>query len=139
MSFLTDGSAHILPFTQVEDTVYWSAIVQDLSNYTLVTNPGELKTFTVPTGVAVRPIIRVGINNGSLHAQVISPNESAVAVPASEQGTNGEDFDGNFNAGGIIPGHLYTNTAAQLRIIGSAASAGFYAWTRGWIDSRGRL
>ncbi|HEY7246257.1 MAG TPA: hypothetical protein VH678_20480 [Xanthobacteraceae bacterium] len=139
-SFLTDGSAHIVAFKQVGDTFYWSAIVQDLNNYTLAVNPGELKTFTIPTGVPVRMISRWGTTNGSLHAHILSPNETAVAVPTSVIGTNGSDLDGTTEPT-LFTGTaaLYSNTIGQYLIVGQATSSGVYEWTRGWVDDRGRF
>jgi hypothetical protein len=137
-SFLTDGSAHILSFVQDGDTFYWGALVNDLSNVTVGTS-ATLTTLTVPTGVKVRPILRLGAT-AAIHLLVTSPDEPDVAAPNTVTGTNGLDFDGaTFTTAGPQAGLLYTNTSAQLRLRQMSSTAGLYGWTRGWIDDRGRF
>jgi hypothetical protein len=137
-AFLTDGSAHILAFTQDGDTFYWGALVQDMSNVA-ITGTASLVTLTVPTGVKVRVLARWGlINSGSAGVTVSSPDEPDVAVGSSTIAGNGQDIaNSTFPTAFIGSAPLYTNTSAQLRLRATASTA-TYEWTRGWIDDRGR-
>jgi hypothetical protein len=138
-SFLTDGSAHILAFTQVGDTFYWGAVITDVSNSGTDYSAGVLITLSVPLGVVTRPIFRTwAVPNNSFNFS--SPSESNVATPTT--GATNPGVDGNgVNYLGIyqVNGMLYTNTSSQIRIRTQTTSGlSLYIYTRGYIDDRGR-
>lgn len=139
-SFKTDGSSHILPFVQDEDTFYWGAVVLDLNGTVIGNSPGQLFALSVPPGVKVRPIMRANI--ASQQILITSPDQADV-LPSAVFGTAPGFNDGppaNINT--ATPPTLvalYTNTAQQIRARAVNAGSSLYLYTDGWVDSRGRL
>ena len=74
-SFLTDGSAHVTAFTQVEDTFYWGAVRSDVSTAALGTT-ATLYTMSAPLGVRTRLIARMAAPGG-IAIVITSPAEPA--------------------------------------------------------------
>jgi hypothetical protein len=142
-SFKTDGSAHIIAFTQVEDTFCWTTSVRDLgSNDASDYSAGTLITLTVPTGVQVRPLTIFASGNGSdIHTLVSSPSQGNQA-PANLNTAPGEDIDpANYSTWtSTLIKNIYTDTSARVYLRASASgSIAANAITHGWIDSRGRF
>ena len=134
-SFRTDASAHILPFLQVGDNFYWTSIFTDLNNGGTTSDTLALFTFTVPTGVTVRPLVQTYFSNyvGVINfASAANGNAPTWANTGIVQGLGQ-------NTGVTVPPVFYTNTSAQLWFAGSVtAASGIYFSTLGWVDDRGK-
>lgn len=132
----TDGAAAILAFTQVDDTFHFAAAITDVSLASMgVAN--ALYTLTAPTGVRVRPIIDVGTTAGNL--LLFNGDEAGYAPQGANIATApGWMVYGAFNMGAHIQ-DIYTNTSAQIRVRADASVRPLYIYTRGWIDTRGRM
>jgi hypothetical protein len=139
-SFKTDGSSHILAFTQDGDYFRWSAMVADFAD----TNPGTSavsKTLSgVPSGVSVLALLLISATTGSNDfVGYISDPAASDEVPVRATGFH--------NFGGVNTGEsagaqmtVRTNTSAQVRyrISASGASDAVRCVTLGWTDRRGR-
>lgn len=128
-SIRTDGSAHILAFSQNGDEFLWGAGKADIN--TTVGTASTLFALTVPTGLKVNALLRfVSSTNGAV---VSSPDEGTVAwnSPAGQQTT--------FGTGGAATVNVRTNTSGQVSIVASAAATPIFGATFGWVDTRGKL
>lgn len=135
-SFRTDGAAAILAFAQIDDTFYFSASITDVAT----TNMGAtnaLYALSVPTGVRVRPIFDIGSWNANL---LVFDGDDAGYPPG---GGNISNAPGFLLVGAVYSvarvSDVYTDVAARIRVTATSASAVLYIYTRGWIDTRGRL
>ncbi len=137
----TDGSAHILTFTQDGDRFRWKAAsVLDVNS----ANPGTsavTATLTVPTGVVVWADITFQISNqttGTIGALVTALDETDRAATSTERSYRTGGSTGVFTAQAML---VKTNTSAQIRyrLSASGASDTVLLYTFGWIDVRGRL
>jgi len=135
-SFRTDAAASILAFLQIEDTFHFAAAITDVATTNMGTS-NALYTVTVPTGVRVRPIFDIGTTSGALlifhgdEAGYAPVNGTIATVPGwFVQGSTTQAQRG---------GDIYTNTSAQIRVRADTAARQLYIYTRGWIDTRGRL
>lgn len=63
-SIKTDGSSHIIAFSQVGDWFYWAASKQDMTT-PLTNNTDTLITLSVPTGIRSVPFFRVFVETGT--------------------------------------------------------------------------
>ncbi|HMN71805.1 MAG TPA: DUF2793 domain-containing protein [Rhodoblastus sp.] len=135
-SFRTDAAANILAFLQIEDTFRFAASIADVAVTSMGTT-NALYTLTVPSGLRVRPIADIGLTAGAL--LVFNGDEAGYApVNANIATAPGWTVYG----AGNMSMHLldiYTNVSAQIRVRSDAISRGLYIYTRGWIDTRGRL
>ncbi len=143
-SFKTDGSAHILAFTQDGEDFRWSASVLDVNS----TNPGVLAvtaTLSVPTGVNVKwlgnAVLTISTTPSSLYlSDLAASNEAPMAQGAANAapGVSVGNRAGGSTAGGQF--EIRTNTSAQIRyrLTGSGADVVVGLITLGWIDRRGR-
>ena len=135
-SVRTDGAAAILAFTQIEDTFHFAASITDVSLASMGV-ASALYTLTAPTGVRVRPIIDVGTTAGNL--LLFNGDEAGYAPQGANIATApGWMVYGAFNMGAHIQ-DIYTNTSAQIRVRADATVRPLYIYTRGWIDTRGRM
>jgi hypothetical protein len=128
-SVMTDGSGHILVFSQNGDEFLWDTSFADVD----VTNLGTsavLYGLTVPTGVKVNAIISVN-TAGSNTIFLSSPDQSDQAASMTILTTQGIAV--------ASMGNLRTNTNAQIRARAQAASTYLLIDTNGWIDTRGRF
>src|SRR5205823_1441598 len=139
-SFKTDGTAHIVPFTQLGDEFLWRAAVNNASAATVGTSARTLVTVTVPTGVQVVAIITVemGSTTTSVGAVLTSPDQTDNASQSGQQDLwangAGQYASSRFN--------IRTGTGAQtaqIGIRGNAATIIYWINTLGWIDTRGRF
>ena len=142
-SFLTDGSAHIISFTQNGSYFAWGTAVLDVND----TNPGTsavLKTLaSVPTGVNVFARLNIKPTFASTGSAVLfvsdpATSDQAPSNTAAPLGTNGATSA----PAGAVPGgyqEVLTSTSAQIRyrLSASGASDVVRMATLGWIDSRG--
>ena len=132
----TDGAAALLAFTQIEDTFRFAASITDVSTANMGT-ANALYTLSVPAGVRVRPIADVGTTAGNL--LLFNGDEAGYAPQGANIATApGWAVYGAFNMATRVQ-DIYTNTSAQIRVRADATSRPLYIYTRGWIDTRGRL
>ena len=146
-SFKTDGSAHIITFSQDGDAFWWLTPVGDISSV----NPGTAAVTrtlaSVPTGVNVMACIMVGLVNagaGGSSSAYISGLDTNDMDPA---GTTPRIVDTpavQTAAGGVVGSgtriYVRTNTSAQVRsrLSFSDANVTLALTTLGWSDRRGR-
>jgi len=135
-SIKSDGSSHIVLFTQSGDEFILSVTVLDVN----VTNLGTgttAETLSVPVGVKVDALFRANVSNASVNVQVLLQGGDETAGAA---GTNGSSLIVP-TAGGNAAGQfsLRTTTAAKINAVAAAASTTLQIFTYGWIDTRGRL
>jgi hypothetical protein len=134
-SFLTDGSAHIVAFTQVANEFYWSTPVADVAISTLSTSRAAL-TMTIPLGVKVRLIARVTQGTGNVSVVFSGLDEPDVA-PSTTVGTVAAlDNNGGQNVASRFPWNVYSNTSSQIQYR-ATGNANLAITTLGWIDDRG--
>jgi len=139
-SVMTDGSAHILAYTQVGDTCYWSTVARDINNNTADLSAGVLFALTTPAGIQTRPLTRIFNNTApNIDTLVTSPSEPNTA-PSH---TSAPSFD--INGATILAmiytyaKSIYTDTSSQIRIRASTSSSTtLYAFTEGFVHDRGR-
>jgi hypothetical protein len=138
-SFKTDGSAHILAFTQVYMAFYWATQVQDVNVTNLISASGTLLTLgSVPPGVKVQPLVRA-LTNATPAAPIFltSADETDVATTTTYSTTPGFDFSTNSQ---VFAGYLTTNVVQQIRARGASGTTNDLAiYTRGWVDALGRF
>jgi hypothetical protein len=132
-SFKTDGSAHIIAFTQLGDEFIWAADVADVAGTSVNTTPTTLTLASVPTGLKVGAVLNLTLNatgagwNGSIYSPDISTFvgfslNAAASVSAS--------------TGPVV---IRTNTSGQVLGVVSTTGGTTNIWTLGWVDTRGRL
>jgi len=129
-SVLTNGSANILAFTQLENQFIWSAEVEDYDG-TIGTVAASV-TLTVPPGVNVDAEIYIQVAaSGSTSIRVSNLYQADIAVTTA------------YNASGVDAANtnairqwkrILTNTSAQIRIRASASSTGLAIYTNGWKE-----
>lgn len=137
-SFLTDGSANIVPFLHREDTVHWASSFADIATANMGTT-NALYALTVPAGIRTRPIFDLGSSTASVNLLAFDGDAAGYAPGSSGISTSpGYSISGG-SAGSIARVvDAYTNTARQVRIRSNVSTAELYAYTRGYIDTRGR-
>ena len=77
-SIRTDGSSHILAFSQNGDEFLWAAAFGDVNTSSLGTT-ATLLTLTVPTGVKVNALIRTVVGGDAGGILINSPDENSTA------------------------------------------------------------
>jgi hypothetical protein len=138
-SFLTDGSSHIVAFSQNGDEFLWLASSLDVNGTALGTT-ATLFALTVPLGVKVNALFNAGIGGVATIRSVLfnSPDQTSV-TPASGAGVANISMSvasigvsGQFN--------IRTNTSQQIRAVcDNNSGVLLYIGTSGWIDTRGRF
>ncbi|MBS0540261.1 MAG: hypothetical protein JSR47_15950, partial [Proteobacteria bacterium] len=142
-SFRTDGSAHILAFTQEGDDFLWSTPPALDVSENAPSASAQLKALTVPPDVRVHALINVAVNfpDGVDYLYISSPDTVDVAAAGSATPLN--NFTSLTLSGGAAPGgqlRVRTNASRQIRYRFSHTSGtnNVKISTLGWIDSRGR-
>jgi hypothetical protein len=144
-SFKTDGSAHILGFTQTGDEFHLNAYVQDVSATDPGTSAVTATLASVPTGVVVRALVRALIKvtstATSMLLSALADNDQAPPLYTDDPAAPGYDFINP--QGGTMTAQtreILTNTSAQIRyrLSASGADVKVSIVTFGWIDRRGR-
>ncbi len=141
-SFLTDGAAHIIAFSQNGDEFLWLAAVADASAAG-VTSTAALQLLTVPTGLIVNALFRgdwVTTVSGSAIVVITSPSENSLAA-SDNNASMYSYYAGTTPAVATLQAgdfNIRTNTAAQVRVRSGANSGNLSIGTKGWIDTRGR-
>jgi hypothetical protein len=136
-SFLTDGSAHVIPFTQLGDEFLWKTAVNNASGGTAGSSARSLVTLTVPSGVQVTAIamVEIGSAAGVSTAFFTSPDQNDFA----QVGGTADLYTNGASQWSAARFNIRTSTSSQIGIRGSTASFSYYINTVGWIDSRGRF
>lgn len=128
-SILTNGSANIITFKQIGDQFFWDDDVLDQSAAPNVT-PTTF-TCTVPTGIKCRPM---------LYWRGTSPIAGYSVTVWGEgmsQPTGPNMWTPTTGGVGAI-NDMWTDTSANLNIVGAQATASAAIYTIGWFDPRGR-
>lgn len=139
----TDGSGNIVADSQRGDEILWSATVRENGGapYSSGTSGALVTLAGVPSGFYVDALMNATFSsstdtNGAL---VNSPDEADQATGLGGAGTNVGNMQ---NAGGgeyaSAPLRIRTNTSGQVRHKAGAAGS-LYIFTRGYIDTRGRI
>jgi len=142
-SFKTDGSAHILAFTQFGNDFWWSTPVLDVAD----TNPGssmQTKTLaSVPTGVAVTAWLNIQPSFASttvnLYVHPVATADLASSYTAAPLGTMGQGAGAAQTPGAQT--RILTNTSAQIAYRTSGGTGGsdvIRMATVAWTDLRGQ-
>jgi len=133
-SFKTDGSAHIVPFSQRGDEFLWVTPVSVLGD-TGIAFPTALANLTmmVPTGVVVSALFSGRFGSTSPLAITFS---ALVQTGATASQANVAAHD----RGDSIYAAVRTDTAGRVQWVadGSGSSQTRIIYTHGWIDRRGR-
>jgi hypothetical protein len=132
-SFLTNGSAQIIAFTQNGDEFAWVTTVEDVNTATWSTGP-TLQTLTVPTGVRVNALFGV-------FALYVSAGRALIVYPPDAGSGSGATIVNVQPASTASAGlaNIRTNGSAQIGLVGGANGGATYSInTYGWIDTRGR-
>ena len=134
-SIKTDGSSHMMAFSQNGDEFLWATPPQDFGPTTCSTS-AALTTLSTPFGVKTNALITAVLSSvtattgtyiSSTDVSNISAFPSNYTVLAT--GTdNGQGFSS-----------VRTSTSSQVRTISTATSANLTIGTLGWIDLRGKL
>lgn len=145
-SVLTNGSANIIAFRQIEDYFYWDVPVEDADT----SNPGTSVvsvTLSTPLGVACLANVSVVtfFTGGSIGAAALN-----ILITDSTQ-TDTTPTDAILTIRAVLTGSTdtyrqttsinhFTNTSSQLRYKFSASDAGvgINLFTQGWMDLRGK-
>lgn len=132
-SIKTDGSSHILAFSQNGDEFLWAQPPQDL--LAACSTSATLATLSTPLGAKTNALVTTVLSSvtATTGTYLSSPDVSNIsAFPSNETvlatGTN--------NAQGF--GSVRTNTSSQVRVISSGTGATLTIGTLGWIDTRGK-
>ena len=151
-SFLTNGSAQIVAFSQNGDEFLWDVALVDVD----ATNPGTAavsRTLTTPLGVKVRALLHVGVYGGtnanttanisSLDVSDQGAQAAGTAALTLMASTGNGAGSGGADAGiawDICEAIVRTNTssAVRSRLQTSGAADHLGIITRGWLDSRGK-
>jgi hypothetical protein len=125
-------------FTQVGDEFLWTTAVQDVNGTAVTTVLSQTPQLSVPTGVKVSALMRVGVNHasGTTALLMCSPDET----PTLPIGLNitVQNYVASGSSFCAIP-PIRTNTAGQLSVVAQQPSGtGYFIFTYGWIDRRGR-
>jgi hypothetical protein len=135
-SFKTDGSAHILAFTQNGDEFLWATTIADYNSITVGTTASVL-TLSVPPGIAVEALFHgvanIPASSGSILFTSLFETDQAVSnytrslTTPSATVTAAADY------------RKRTNTSGQVRVRSDTGSTLVFVGTYGWIDPRGRF
>lgn len=128
-SMKTDGSKNWTTFYQNGDTFLWSVPVTDHGASDIGTT-ATLIVLTVPIGIRVKAIVSVYVQSANTY-MITSPDQADTAP-------TGSLFTHYGNTAAASINQLDTDTSAQIRARGQAASLPLFLNTMGWIDRRGR-
>lgn len=133
-AFLTDGSAHIIPFRNKGKNFWWMTPVVDLlAGPATASTTAVLTALTVPSGI--NPLANISAKffsaDGPVATLISSPNLTDVACT---------DINANLNAftngQGAANLQIETNTSRQIRRRNNTAQTNCFAYitTYGWQD-----
>ena len=127
-SMRTDASATWIFFRQNGNYFYWNTSAIDASS-AAPTGSFTAQSFTVPSGVQVRPIFSFFASVSGSDNWSIEPGDyisSATYTPLFPTGIGGN----------VYIDQLFTNTSGQLKIYGNSGT--YSIFTQGWVDDFGR-
>lgn len=139
-SFKTDGSGHIIAFTQVYDRFTRVVPVEDVNNVTIATSPGTVLTLnSVPPGIAVwadfQPFLETAVGAGDLmwfssidqtDAAGVGSTQADLLAPVAGIGTSSRML-------------LRTSAVQTIRARSAPHTNGLNILTHGWLDPLGRF
>lgn len=131
-SVLTNASSQLVAFKQIGRHFYWLTSVRDLNAGTVTTTP-SLQVLTVPTGIQVRPLTRIGTTAGSV--TMVSGTDITQTPGATFATAPGFSMGASSIIAGAFP-NIFTNTSGQIRIV-SQGSSTVTVYSDGWIDDAG--
>lgn len=139
-SVLTNGSANIIAFIQMENQFLWKVPIADVSGGTLST-AAVTPTLSTPLGIKTTPNIAwLGLYKGAglpnAFVSAIDQTDSAVTFPTQTHGNTGSA--GNLSPPFSHEHRIWTNTSSQIRIRSNLDGVTYYLATAGWIDPRGK-
>jgi hypothetical protein len=141
ISTVTNSSGALVPFTANELNggglmLYWSTLIQDV-NVSNLTTSRTLYNLTVPTGIKVRPKVRIQTTSGGTdEVLVVSPDEPTT-IPNTSFSTSPGFMLLTFGGNMAAVNDLITNTAGQLAAISSSVGGIPLAiYNSGFIDER---
>ena len=140
-SIRTDGSgADIYGFTQIGDTILWDNPKESVDEANVNQTSAALKTLDVPTGIKVKALINVRVEEDHDETLVyLSSPDVDVEAPNQDGAPLASIVVQNSGKSAIAYMEVYTNTSSQIRVRGYQASVNFFdITTLGWIDRRGR-
>jgi hypothetical protein len=141
-SFKTDGSGHILGFSQNGDEFLWKGAVEDV-NTTIGTTPTLFPLPSVPPGVKVNALVTTAGNNPSP-----GPGYILILLNSPDQTAVNTNIPGGNVTVSTTGGLLYTapatmsvrtDTSQNLRGVANTGGTVFTITTLGWVDTRGRF
>lgn len=137
-SFKTDGSAHILAFSQNGDEFLWRTPINDVNVSNLSTSVTNY-TLSVPTGVQTIAHTRGYAVSASSVANMLCSSLDETGSTASNSPTGNLNLTFSVANDGIgYQRDVRTNTNAQEQCVSSAAATIYVEDTYGWTDRRGR-
>jgi hypothetical protein len=130
-SFLTNGSANIVAFTQIGQQILWTAPVADFNG--VPPTSATLLTLTIPPGLNVRPILSAIIQAAA------SPNGRSYDVWSPAAGSTDRQqftvYEANASANNAGNSNdVISNTSKQIYHLGSAGLGNALLRTFGWFD-----
>jgi hypothetical protein len=136
-SFKTDGSAHIVPFSQKGDEFLWKAPPIDQNSASLgVTS--TLYMLSVPPGVQTNALFTgSAVVGGNASVLFQSPDQNTLSLTTQGAGSDLIVVSGTAGDGAGGRFSIRTDTSRQIRAVASTAVS-LTIFTHGWIDRRGR-
>ena len=138
-SHLTDGSANILPFTQIDRTFFYTTAIQDVN--AAMSTGSVLTTISTPLAVQVIALMVLGLDvaAGSSGSNMLASVQNADQnyTPSSYR-----EYDvgvcriASFTASASGRVSAKTNTSSQIRLVQSSSgtSSSVTLVTRGYVD-----
>jgi len=128
----TDGSGHILAFTQNGDDFIWATETIDQNLTGTFTSTPTLFALSVPLGINAKARLRVYSNNSVAWT-------TTLYTPLTTTTQGAPLLTGN-NTSAACAVDLITNTSSQIYGYHTASGLGnLEITTTGWIDTRGRF
>lgn len=141
-SFLTDGSAHIIAFTQRGDNVSWNTIPALDINTSLSTTPADFTLANVPLGVVVEAVMHVEAdtvtNNAGIYVYSKTTADQAASLGSTPLMSVGTQESGTTTSEIIAQVRVFTDTAQKVRAVAVTGSNAIRAVVISWNDTRGR-
>jgi hypothetical protein len=136
-SFKTDGSSHIIPFTQNGDEFVWKTFIADVSN-AATNNSNANTTMTIPTGVNVwwQGTVWGAYSTVASNICVYPPDAGSHAINSPIGWI--PVTTGSSNASPGVYATIRSNTSGQIGVATGVAGSNYYIVTMGWIDRRGK-
>ena len=138
-SFLTDGSSHIIPFSQNGNEFLWLTTLHDGSNLAPGVTTAESLTVSSPLGVICNVLFRAYLTDGSSLDNIIFTSFSENDQAPNGAGTAGASLA--VIANGVSGGEFNkrTNTSSQIRYRLLQSTGTAQVQTFGYIDTRGQF